>query len=435
MGGSHAGRGSAHGGTAVRPSDAACCAAKMSTTRSSTAQPTADRRRPTRPICPTRLIRPTAAGCRARWSSFLLGSVVFIMLACAAVFLTVQQLTGNIPRVPNVFSGLDNANRPSPVVDRVSFLIMGTDSRQARATRRHRAHAGPGRRRPEPQRHAGLGGVDPPRRLGRHPRPRAGQDQQRVRPRWSRHCSSRPSSSSPTTASTTSPSSTTPGSSTWSTPWAASTSRAGTSTGPRRCPTSARAPPTPPSTATGSAGSRPPSGRWSTRPTADGLLGDPLKLFRLLDSLSKAVSVDETLTSGGMDGLGLQMRGLRTATTQFAVAPVRAIGREGGRSVIYLDEPRSEQLWNAVRDGTVDGYLKQFPGDSSGPRGEVRANGPAASSEREGDERNHPGRRRRHPAAPDHPRGVQAAAAGLRQADDLLPAVGADAGRHPGDPA
>ena len=62
---------------------------------------------------------------------FLLGSVVFIMLACGAVFLTVQQLTGNIPRVPNVFSGLDNANRPSPVVDRVSFLIMGTDSRQA----------------------------------------------------------------------------------------------------------------------------------------------------------------------------------------------------------------------------------------------------------------------------------------------------------------
>ena len=36
---------------------------------------------------------------------------------------------------------------------------------------------------------------------------------------------------------------------------------------------------------------------------ADGLLGDPLKLFRLLDSLSKAVSVDETLTSAGMDGL------------------------------------------------------------------------------------------------------------------------------------
>ena len=41
----------------------------------------------------------------------------------------------------------------------------------------------------------------------------------------------------------------------------------------------------------------------------------------------------------------------------------------------------------------------------------------------------------RHPAASDHPRRQQAAAAGLRQADDLLPAVDADAGgdpRHPG---
>jgi len=61
---------------------------------------------------------------------FLLASVVFITLACGAVFLTVQQLTGNIPRVPNVFTGLDDANRPAPIADRVSFLVMGTDSRQ-----------------------------------------------------------------------------------------------------------------------------------------------------------------------------------------------------------------------------------------------------------------------------------------------------------------
>ena len=44
-------------------------------------------------------------------------------------------------------------------------------------------------------------------------------------------------------------------------------------------------------------------------------------------------------------------------------------------------------------------------------------------------EGHHPGRRLRHPAASAHPRDQQAAAAGLRQADDLLPAVDADAGR------
>ena len=47
----------------------------------------------------------------------------------------------------------------------------------------------------------------------------------------------------------------------------------------------------------------------------------------------------------------------------------------------------------------------------------------------------HPRRRLRHAAVSGHAGRVEAAAAGLRQADDLLPAVDADAGRHPRHPA
>ena len=50
-------------------------------------------------------------------------------------------------------------------------------------------------------------------------------------------------------------------------------------------------------------------------------------------------------------------------------------------------------------------------------------------------QRNHPGRRLGHAALSGHARRQQAAAAGLRQADDLLSAVDADAGRHPRHPA
>ena len=46
-------------------------------------------------------------------------------------------------------------------------------------------------------------------------------------------------------------------------------------------------------------------------------------------------------------------------------------------------------------------------------------------------QRHHPRRRLRHPAAPGHAGHEQAAAAGVRQADGLLPAEHADAGRHP----
>ena len=49
-------------------------------------------------------------------------------------------------------------------------------------------------------------------------------------------------------------------------------------------------------------------------------------------------------------------------------------------------------------------------------------------------QRHHPGRRFRITAAPADPRGQQAAPAHLRQADDLLPAVDADAGGDPGHP-
>ena len=48
--------------------------------------------------------------------------------------------------------------------------------------------------------------------------------------------------------------------------------------------------------------------------------------------------------------------------------------------------------------------------------------------------RDHPGRRHRLEAPSDHPGDQQAAGPDLRQADDLLPAVHADAGRDPGHP-
>ena len=49
-------------------------------------------------------------------------------------------------------------------------------------------------------------------------------------------------------------------------------------------------------------------------------------------------------------------------------------------------------------------------------------------------ERHHPRRRVRHAPVPAHARDLQAAAAGLRQAHDLLPAVHPHAGGHPGHP-
>src|SRR3954470_14278704 len=51
-----------------------------------------------------------------------------------------------------------------------------------------------------------------------------------------------------------------------------------------------------------------------------------------------------------------------------------------------------------------------------------------------GHEGNHPGGRIGDPPLPDHPGHQQTTAAGLRQADDLLPALDLDAGGYPRDP-
>jgi LCP family protein required for cell wall assembly len=287
---------------------------------------------------------------------FLLASVVFITLACGAVFLTVQQLTGNIPRVPNVFTGLDDANRPAPVADRVSFLVMGTDSRQGGDTvltlARVDVDLNPSATRASvvsiprdalvdvpdrgPAKISAAYGLGGPTLLVR-------AVEQLTHNRIDhfaiidyagfQHMVDAVGGIDIEGAHLDGPAALAYVSQGTANPAEYRDRLAHQQTAIRAV---------------------------IDKATTGGLLSDPLKLFRLLDALSKAVSVDETLTSAGMDALGLQMRGLRTANTQFAVAPVRGIGR----GVVYLDDGRSAELWVAVREGTVDGYLRRYPGDT-----------------------------------------------------------------------
>ena len=287
---------------------------------------------------------------------FLLASVVFITLACGAVFLTVQQLTGNIPRVPNVFSGLDDANRPAPVADRVSFLVMGTDSRQGG------------------DRVLTLARVD----VDLNPSATGASVVSIPRDAWvdipdrgSAKISAAYGLGGPTLLVKTVEQLTHVRVDHFAIIDYAGFQHMVDAVGGVEVQGAHLDGPA--ALAYVSQGTANPTeyrdrlARQQTairavidKATTGGLLGDPLKLFRLLDALSKAVSVDETLTSANMDALGLQMRGLRTANTQFAVAPVRGIGR----GVVYLDDGRSQELWVAVREGTVNGYLRRYPGDT-----------------------------------------------------------------------
>jgi LCP family protein required for cell wall assembly len=100
---------------------------------------------------------------------------------------------------------------------------------------------------------------------------------------------------------------------------------------------------------------------------SSGTPASPVALVDLLDAISRSVSLDDTLTNGGLRSLAFDLRGLRPADFTALDAPVSEPGEEGGQSVVYLDGPRSAELWDALRTGRTVDYADRHPEDLSGP--------------------------------------------------------------------
>lgn len=90
---------------------------------------------------------------------------------------------------------------------------------------------------------------------------------------------------------------------------------------------------------------------------ATGTLANPLKLNALLEAATRAVSVDESLTTSTLRSLALQFRSVRTGDLVFLTAPVAGTGTEGRQSVVYLDRAEAQPLFQALREDTVERYL------------------------------------------------------------------------------
>jgi LCP family protein required for cell wall assembly len=88
-----------------------------------------------------------------------------------------------------------------------------------------------------------------------------------------------------------------------------------------------------------------------------GTLANPLKLNAFLEAATKAVSVDESLTTSRLRSLALQFRSVRAGDLVLLTAPVAGMGTEGRQSVVYLDRAKGPPLYRALREDTVEGYL------------------------------------------------------------------------------
>lgn len=103
------------------------------------------------------------------------------------------------------------------------------------------------------------------------------------------------------------------------------------------------------------------------RVAEQGTLSSPAGTLALLDAASRSVSVDDTLSNGGLRSLASALKDLDPSAVTFVRAPVGALGRQGTQPVAYLDPARSRELWTAIGDDRIAAYADIHPGDALGP--------------------------------------------------------------------
>lgn len=97
---------------------------------------------------------------------------------------------------------------------------------------------------------------------------------------------------------------------------------------------------------------------------ANGLLSNPVRGYEFLDTLSRWINVDDTMSDGELASMVWRLRGLDAHAIAFVAAPVSGLAWEGTRAVVRLDSARAAELWQAVAVGDPGRYLRKYPGDS-----------------------------------------------------------------------
>ncbi len=93
------------------------------------------------------------------------------------------------------------------------------------------------------------------------------------------------------------------------------------------------------------------------------MLSDLGSTDELLIALTDSISVDENLTDTEMLSLAYSLRGLNRNSLNFLTAPVAGLGREGSQSVVYLDTARAAPMWGYLKNDTLDEHLTEFGPD------------------------------------------------------------------------
>ena len=87
---------------------------------------------------------------------------------------------------------------------------------------------------------------------------------------------------------------------------------------------------------------------------------DPPRLDAALLAVTKAVSVDDSLSNAELVSLAYSMRAVSPDDVDFLTAPVLSTGTEGSASVVYLDETAGERMWAYLRTDSLGENAGEF---------------------------------------------------------------------------
>lgn len=87
----------------------------------------------------------------------------------------------------------------------------------------------------------------------------------------------------------------------------------------------------------------------------------PFAIYSLLDAITRNISVDSGWSAAEMRSTLLDLRGMKPRSLGLLTTPVSGFGDEGGQSVVYLDFPANQRMWEAVSDDQLDSWTAAHP--------------------------------------------------------------------------
>src|SRR3954452_19241813 len=91
---------------------------------------------------------------------------------------------------------------------------------------------------------------------------------------------------------------------------------------------------------------------------------DPGRLDAALLAVTSAVSIDDTLGNGALVSLAYSLRDVTPDDIEFFTAPVLGTGMEGPASVVYLDSVSGERMWSYLRSDSLAQNADEFTAEA-----------------------------------------------------------------------